>query len=107
MQKNTQAYLSNEIRLEYRKLLSIGKADREAENLIISHYSKSSSTNACADYLFWLTFAEVQWEMGRLSPYVREQALKSLDVAGKEAFAQEIAKKLSSPELERKKVARP
>lgn len=80
--------------------LQKGKTVREITNELIDEYSSELDDIDCAP-AFWFALADTQWELGRLLPEVKEQALAWLDKGGDLALWQE-----ENPELaaEREKV---
>lgn len=112
MKKTIIAFLkredAKEVQSEYTILLSAGFSDVDAEEAIISYFL-SNCTESQRE-MFWISFALIQWRMGRLSEKVHATAREYLSaphtVISHEA-AEEIANLLVSPMLERKRVMKP
>lgn len=68
--------------------LQKGKTVREITNELIDEYSSELDDIDCAP-AFWFALADTQWELGRLLPEVKEQALAWLDKGGDLALWQE------------------
>lgn len=61
-----------DIKDTYTELIIVGYSDDEAEQKIISEFSKSGEGE------FWLPLALTQWKLGRLSERVKGEALKEI-----------------------------
>lgn len=61
------ADLGEKIRSEYRKLLSVGKSDEEAENLIVDYFRGQLLDDKLTMGRFWMALALYEWEFGRLT----------------------------------------
>ena len=70
-----------------------GKTVRQITNELIDEYGCELDDIDCAP-VFWFALADTQWDLGRLLPEVKEQAIKWLDKGGDLAFWQE-----ENPEL--------
>jgi len=91
-------------------LLSVGKSDIEAENIIVEHYLEHFCVSNIDIKNFWLTFALTQREWGRLSNRVKEQSLSWLarfESEIPEETASEFKKCLDSPMPPLKRIPRP
>lgn len=60
---------------EYKKMLQIGKANIDAEKLLITYCNNLHPDDPIIARKFYVALALAQWGMGRLSPNVRDQAL--------------------------------
>lgn len=94
---------------EYKALLSIGITEENAENKIIE-YGLDCLGSQSDEAIFWITFARIQWGLGRLSPYVKSQAIDQLtriQLSCMEEKAKEIYHLLQSPMPAPKKLRKP
>ncbi len=70
--------LSDDVRAFYRDQLHRGKTGEEITEILISDYSAEiSDVDDCID--FWCALADTQWELGRLTPEVKQKALECID----------------------------
>lgn len=60
---------------DYREQIILGMSDEDAESYIIHEFELGNDEN----YMLWLPFAVTQWKIGRLSQYVKDMALRSVD----------------------------
>lgn len=67
--------LAADVRREYTSLLSIGKTDDDAEQLIINYYSFLLGKDEPDEAVFWFALALSEWNKGRLSNFVKAKAL--------------------------------
>lgn len=74
--------LAEDVRGEYNALLSIGKNNEEAENLLLSYYSDILDKGDEDEPVFWFALALSEWNKGRLSELVKAKALEILDNGG-------------------------
>lgn len=70
---------AEDVRGEYNALLSIGKATKEAEDLIIQYFMDFLGKNDEEESIFWFSLALAEWNKGRLSERVKASALEHLD----------------------------
>lgn len=112
--------LACDIRADYGVLLSTGKTDQEAEEMMIQYYRDLFETNTPDEQEFWIALAVCEWKRGRLSQQVKAIALHYLgqgwdlplwNIPGKEKdyrkrqkVIEELVKKLNSPMPPRKEV---
>ena len=71
--------LAMDIRREYSVLLSVGKRDEEAEEMLINYYASILNCNDPDEDVFWFSLALCEWKKGRLSLAVKEKALSALN----------------------------
>lgn len=98
---------AKEIQEEYQMLLSVGVAEDDAKNAIISFFLTDSSDDQ--KRRFWILFAVIQWKLGRLSEDVRSMARENLvDSQCKLSPGEigEITKLLSSPMPKRSRITK-
>jgi hypothetical protein len=96
-----------------------GKTVEEITKELIDEYSCVMDDIYCAP-AFWFALADIQWNLGRLLPEVKEQALAWLDKGGdlavwqeenpplavtREKVLRELHQKLSSPQPPEKKIS--
>lgn len=77
----TEIYCDNrlqELKSEYRKLLSVKVSEEAAERLVVSYATHDAIPNSWEEGRVWLAMALTEWELGRLSEYVKLQAMKWL-----------------------------
>lgn len=74
--------LAEDVRDEYNALLSIGKSNEEAENLLLSYYSDILDKGDEDEPVFWFALALSEWNKGRLSDLVKIKVLEILDNGG-------------------------
>jgi len=70
--------LLQRIKHEYKTLLSAKVSDIDAERLIIAHFSDLTLRDGISECHIWLALAQCEWELGRLSPFVKEKAYASI-----------------------------
>ena len=70
--------LAQDIRREYNILLSIGKDNSEVEEMLINYYSSILNCKDPDEDIFWYALALSEWKQGRLSDFVKSQALGAL-----------------------------
>jgi hypothetical protein len=70
--------IPDKVPAEYRQLLSQGVADKQATQQLVRNWKKLLSTKALQDE-FWLALAAAQWQLGRLEPPIKKQALAIID----------------------------
>ena len=63
-----------QIRREYRKLLSVGKSDEEAETLVVDYFRSKLNDNKLMMGHFWIVLALCEWESGRLTKDAEKNA---------------------------------
>ena len=66
------------VRDEYRVLVGFGFPDAEVEKLVIEYFIGDDDKSETAG-IFWLALALSQWNVGRLSEYVRQKAIDVID----------------------------
>ncbi len=71
--------LALDIKREYNVLLSIGEDASLIENKLISYYSDILGSEDPDGEVFWFALALCEWEKGRLSSYVKDKAIASLE----------------------------
>ncbi len=70
--------LSDDVRAFYRDQLRRGKTGEEITEILISGYAQEiSDVDDCID--FWCALADTQWELGRLTPEVKQRALECIE----------------------------
>lgn len=110
--------LACDIRTDYGILLSMGKTDQEAEEMMIQYHRDLFETNTPDEQEFWIALAVCEWKRGRLSQQVKTIALHYLEqgwdlplweIPGKEKdyrkrkkVIEELVEKLNSPMPPRK-----
>ncbi|MBR5252228.1 MAG: hypothetical protein IKV52_05345 [Oscillospiraceae bacterium] len=68
-----------DIRSEYGILLSVGKDNETAEDMLINYYSDILDCNNPDEDVFWYALAISEWKKGRLSDRVKSKALYCLE----------------------------
>lgn len=112
-----------DIKREYSILLSVGKSNEEAEQMLINYYSSILNCNDPDEDVFWFVLALSEWKKGRLSPYVKKKALQAIedgndlkrwDIPGNERnykkrkkVLQELKETLTSPMPPQKNMRKP
>lgn len=96
-----------------------GKTVQQITNELIDEYTCELDDECCAP-VFWFALADTQWNLGRLLPEVKEQALAWLDKGGdlavwqeenpklavtREKVLRELQQKLNSPQPPEKKIS--
>ncbi len=96
-----------------------GKTVREITDELICEYAQELEDIDCAP-VFWFALADTQWNLGRLLPEVKKQALARLDKGGdlavwqeknpklaaaREKALKELQQKLNSPQPPEKKIS--
>lgn len=96
-----------------------GKTVQQITNELIEEYTCELDDVFCAP-VFWFALADTQWNLGRLLPEVKEQALAWLDKGGdlavwqeenpglavtREKVLMELQQKLNSPQPPEKKIS--
>lgn len=95
---------------DYQDLLSIGKNNAEAENILIKYYTEHICKNQTDEKIFWISLALKQWEWGRLSNTVKKKAffwLTQLESVITEESVAEIKKCLLAPMPPVKRISKP
>jgi hypothetical protein len=67
-----------DIRDEYKDILGDGISEPEATKLLLQQWENELSDPDVAP-VFWLTLADVQWNLGRLQEQVRQEALTIIE----------------------------
>lgn len=70
--------LAQDVRREYEVLLSSGKDNHEAEEMLINYYSNILNCDDSDADVFWFALALSEWKKGRLSFRAKEKALSAL-----------------------------
>lgn len=70
--------VAEDIKTDYIKFLKEGKTNQEAYDKLIED-NQMIINDAEDGPVFWFALADTQWKLGRLMPYVKEQALKYLE----------------------------
>lgn len=70
--------VAEDIKAEYIELLKIGKTNQEAYDELIED-NQLIIKDLEDGPVFWFALADTQWRLGRLMPYVKEQALKYIE----------------------------
>lgn len=113
--------LAQDIRGEYNTLLSVGKSNAEAEQLLMSYYSVILNCDDEEEDVFWFALALAEWNKGRLSELAKENALNALkrgrdlkrwvknekEYQQRKTVLQKLEKTLTSPQPPEKKVKKP
>lgn len=92
--------LAEDIKYKYTKYLKDGKTNEEATKELILKYG-GVLEDIDDGPIFWFVLADQQWKIGRLLPYVKEQALNWIEKGGDLHIWYESSEKLGN---ERKKV---
>lgn len=110
--------LAHDVRDQFKELLRRGKTTEESTKDLIAEYAYAIH-DSDDGAIFWLALADTQWELGRLMPEVKKQAMSWLDKGGDLAKWQmensklaplrkktldELYKKLSTPQPPEKKI---
>lgn len=66
------------VQSEYRRLLTEGLTDKQAAKQLAQKWKKMLKTRPLQDE-FWLALAGTQWQLGRLTPAVKRNALEIID----------------------------
>lgn len=108
--------LFSDIKGDYDTYLHRGKTPQEAVRLLCQDFIPNGGDE---EPLFWVCVADLQWRYGHLEPEIKEKALTGLpslwdpelwtdpaDQAKRKALAEELRKKLGSPQPPPKKFSR-
>lgn len=110
---------AEDVKFDYRDLLRRGKDSAQITQELLESY-KDALSDADDKLNFWFALADVQWDMGRLLPAVKDQALAFLEsgsgLPGWEGFPKKqlekrkavldrLLQKLNSPQPPKKKVS--
>ena len=87
---------------EYRQLLSQGLADKHATAQVVARWKKLLPSKALQDE-FWLTLASAQWQLGRLEPAIKRQALAIIERVSKPARGRQTSQ--ADPDADRRRQA--
>ena len=110
--------LAMDIKDNYREAIIMGATEEEADQRIIRQHQEGMEG---MPETFWLPLAITEWKIGRLSDYVKEQALKTIQeeledlpslwepsqVKPREKELLKAREQLLSPQPERKKLRMP
>ena len=111
--------VAEDVRSQFKDLLHRGKTTEEITKQMIDEYS-DEILDPDDGPIFWFALADTQWNLGRLMPDVREQALDLLDKGGdlarwrdedlklavvRENALKELQQKLNSPQPPEKKIS--
>ena len=102
--------IGDKVQNEYRRVLSVGIDDDEAERLVIEQIIEPEVQKDIENEQMWLTLALCQWRYGRLSARVKAKAesLSSRTFKGiSERAMAMLVDTLNSPMPERKKIRKP
>lgn len=70
--------VSDDVKSFYRDQLHRGKTGEEITEILLQQYAEElSDVDDCID--FWCALADTQWELGRLTPDVKQKALECID----------------------------
>lgn len=92
--------IAEDVKSQYMNYLRGDKTNEEATQLLILEYQESFD-DIDEGPVFWFTLADQQWKLGRLLPYVKEQALNWIEKGADLSIWYESSEKLGN---ERKKV---
>lgn len=108
--------LFSDIKGDYETYLHRGKTPQEAVQLLCQDFIPNGGDE---EPLFWVCLADLQWRYGHLDPEIKAKALAGLpslwdpdlwtdpaDQAKRKGLAEELQKKLESPQLPPKKFSR-
>lgn len=108
--------LFSDIKGDYETYLHRGKTPQEAVQLLCRDFIPNGGDE---EPLFWVCLADLQWRYGHLEPEIKEKALAGLpslwdsdlwtdpaDQAKRKALAEELQKRLKSPQPSPKKFSR-
>jgi hypothetical protein len=70
--------VAEDIKTDYIKFLKEGKTNQEAYN-ILTEENQMIINDVEDGPVFWFALADTQWKLGRLMPFVKEQALKYIE----------------------------
>ena len=74
--------IPDKVAADYRQLLSQRLPDKQASAQVIANWKKVLRSKPLRDE-FWLALAGTQWQLGRLEPAIKRQALTIIDRSGK------------------------
>ena len=110
--------LAEDIKYEYTEYLREGKTNEEATKELILKY-EGMLEDIDDGPNFWFVLADQQWKIGRLLPYVKEQALNWIEKGGdlhiwyesseklgneRKRVLEELSQRLNSPQPPEKKI---
>lgn len=102
--------LAQVIKTEYRNLLAVKKSEQLAEDIIIAHFIQEVSPGSEEEGHLWCALALRQWELGRLSEFVKKKAMfwiqKPISGFSKETLGA-LEATLRSPQLSKKQITLP
>jgi hypothetical protein len=111
--------VAQDVRDQFKDLLRRGKTAEEITNNLVSEYAHSINDQDDGP-VFWFALADTQWELGRLLPEVKKQAVAWLDKGGdlakwqvenpklavvREKALDELRRKLNTPQPPEKKIS--
>jgi len=111
--------IAEDVKGQFKDLLRRGKTTEEITKQMINDYSVEIGDSDDSP-VFWFALADTQWNLGRLMPEVREQALELLDrgydlarwqeenpklAVIREKVLKELQQKLNSPQPPEKKIS--
>lgn len=110
--------IAQDVRDKFKDLLRRGKTAEEITKNLIAEYEYAINDSDDGP-IFWFALADTQWELGRLMPEVKKQAVACLDKGGdlakwqienpklviiRKKVLDELGKKLNSPQPPEKKI---
>ena len=102
--------IGEEVRSEYRKLLSVNIGSEDAESILVNHFESHFSADPITEGLFWMALSLCEWQMGRLTQTAKRCAKKWAEVPGNDisSYAREsLLDLLDTPMPPPKKVRLP
>lgn len=110
--------IAQDVRDKFKDLLRRGKTAEEITKKLIAEYEYAINDSDDGP-IFWIALADTQWELGRLMPEVKKQAVAWLDKGGdlakwqienpklviiRKKVLDELCKKLNTPQPPEKKI---
>lgn len=105
-----QSDIAKIIKKEYKTLLSVGKSEEDAQQLVIEYCMKSLIANNTDMAKMWIALGYTQWQLGRLSNTAAERMkiyLKNADTWLSLNTIAYLNNMLQSSMPEKKKIAKP
>jgi hypothetical protein len=111
--------ISEDLKIEYTEKLKKGKSNEEAYSEIISDYEDFIDDEDDAP-VFWFALADIQWNIGRLLPEVKQRAIEWIDsgknqerwmlenpksAKARAKVLEELKQKLNTPQPPEKKIS--
>ncbi|MBA9026505.1 hypothetical protein [Peribacillus huizhouensis] len=108
--------IAEDVRFRYKDLLGNDYSNEEASRIVIEEYLNELDDEEVTS--FWLSFALIQWKLGRLQEKVKNKALQIIDSGAdlerweedpklkkkREAVLYKLKEQLNSPQPQAKKV---